>query len=132
MPYGHCANTLRSKQVSTVLQCLCRVYKQWKHTFVVQNFLFPETLEGGDVAQLVECWIGTHLMQVQFPSAARVFLPESSVSEDSLKVPIYPHVCVHVKDSVVHVGVQWIMETLQHSMHFRLGSTTVALSLIHI
>ena len=47
-------------------------------------------------------------MRVRFPRAARdFFLLQSIFSADSLT-------CVHVKDPVVHVRVQWIMETIKH------------------
>ena len=50
----------------------------------------------GDVAQLVEHRISVLLTQVQFPAAARDFLPESAFSADSLTVSVYPcmqHLC---------------------------------------
>ena len=36
------------------------------------------------------------------------------------------NICAQVKDPVVHVRVRWIMETLKHSLHSRLGSTTLS------
>ena len=77
---------------------------------------------GWDVVQLVERRIGTPLTQVRFPGAAKVFLPESTLSADSLtcvRTPPYAIACIvnifsHVKDPVVHVSVRWIMETLKH------------------
>ena len=73
----------------------------------------------GDIG-LVEERTGMLLMQVQFPSVARDFLPESTFSADSYSVCTPPcaiaciYLCVHVKDSIVHVRIQWIMETLKH------------------
>ena len=64
----------------------------------------------------------------------RIFLPESTVSADSLTVSVHPpiaiaciYICAHVKDPVVHVRVQWIMETLKHlACMWGLGSTTLS------
>ena len=73
----------------------------------------------GDIG-LVEERTGMLLMQVQFPSVARDFLPESTFSADSYSVCTPPcaiaciYLCVHVKDSIVHVRIQWIMETCKH------------------
>ena len=59
-----------------------------------------------------------------------IFLPESTFSADSVTASIKPHaqshafISAHVKDPVVHVGVQWIMETLKHPAS-RLGSVTL-------
>ena len=49
-----------------------------------------------------------------------IFLPQSTFSADSLTVHTLPcalaciHICVHIKDPIVHVRVQWVMETLKH------------------
>ena len=76
---------------------------------------------GGDVAQLVERWTGTLLMQVWFPSAAwdfslRVnFQCRLSYSvRTSLCAIACISICAHVKDPVVHVRIWWILETLKH------------------
>ena len=74
----------------------------------------------GDVAQLVECWTGTPLIQVWFPGAARDF---SSLVNFQCRLLYSLHTsqcaiaCIkifaHVKDAVVHVRVQLIVETLK-------------------
>ena len=78
-------------------------------------------LLGGDVAQLAEHRIGTLPTQVRLPGAARDFSPrvnfQCRLSYGVRKPPctiacIY--ICAYVKDPVVHVRVQWIMETLKH------------------
>ena len=49
-----------------------------------------------------------------------IFLPESTFSADSYGIytPLCAiaciYICVHVKDPVIHVRVQWIIETLKH------------------
>ena len=55
------------------------------------------------------------------PVQQGIFLLESTFSADSLTVSVYPpcaiaciYICAYVKDPVVHVRVQWIMETLKH------------------
>ena len=67
---------------------------------------------GGEVAQLVECWTGALLRQVQFPGAAREF--SSGVNFQcrlSYSVCTPPcattciNICARVKDPVVHVRV---------------------------
>ena len=69
---------------------------------------------------MVEHWTVTPLRQVRFPDAARIFLPESTFSADSLTcVRAHPcsiaciNICGHVKDALVHVRVRWTMETLK-------------------
>ena len=65
---------------------------------------------------------GTPLTQVRFRGKGIFFfLPESTFSADSLAVSLHPpcaipciFICAHVKDPVVHVRVQWTMETLKH------------------
>ena len=75
-----------------------------------------------DVDQLVEHWTVMPLLQVGFPGAIRDFLPESTFSADSLTYVLTPlcairciNIWAHVKDTVVHVRVWWVMETLKHS-----------------
>ena len=88
----------------------------------------------GDVAQLVECRIGTPLTHVRFPGTARDCSPrENFQCRLSYGVRTPPCtiacicICAHVKDPVVHVRVRWIMETLKiPSMHRRLGSATLS------
>ena len=77
---------------------------------------------------MVEHRTGTLPTQVRFPGAARVFLPESVFSADSLTVSVHTpplpppprcaiagiYFCAHVEDPVVHVRVGWIVETLIH------------------
>ena len=73
-----------------------------------------------DVAQLLERRTGTPLVQVWFSSVARHFLSQSRLSVQTLlRVSVHPlcaiaciNICAHVKDPVVRVRVQWIMETL--------------------
>ena len=79
------------------------------------------SLEYGDVAQLVECRTGTPLTQVRFPGAAMDFSPRVNFQcRLSYGVRTTPctiactSICAHVKDSVVHVRVRWIIETLKH------------------
>ena len=79
-------------------------------------------LDSRDVAKLVEHWTCTLLMQVQFYSVARDFCPRVSFqcrlsySAHTLLCAIACiNICAHVKDPVVHVSVQWIVETLKHS-----------------
>ena len=83
--------------------------------------LFLGMLVGGNVAQSVEHWTGTLLMQVQFSGAARDFSPRVSfqcrLSNNVCTPPctiacIY--ICAHIKDPVVHVRVWWIRETPKH------------------
>ena len=75
---------------------------------------------GGDESQLTECLIGILLMQVQFPGAARdfshgQFSAQTHHSVHKLLCAITCiNICVHVKDPVAHVRVQWIMETLKY------------------
>ena len=61
---------------------------------------------GGDLAQLVR---------------QRIFLRESTFSADSLAVSVHLplaiaciYISAHVENSVAHVRVRWIMETLKH------------------
>ena len=69
---------------------------------------------GWDVAQLVEHRTITSLMQVQFPSAVN-FQCRLSVSVRTPPCAIACiNICAHVEDPVVHVRVQWIVETLKH------------------
>ena len=74
-----------------------------------------------DVVRLAERRTGQLPTQVLFPGAARVFSPgvnfQYRLSYGVRKVPcaiacIY--ICAHVKDTVVHVRVRWIMKTLKH------------------
>ena len=79
------------------------------------------TRMGGDVAQLVEHRTGTPLRQVRFPGAASDFSPRVNfqcrlsygVCTPSCAIACI-NICAYVKDPVVHVRVQWIMETLKH------------------
>ena len=68
--------------------------------------LHEQVCVGGNVAQVVEHRTCTSPMQVQFPSAARDFSPWVNFQ--------CIFICVHAKDPIVHVRVQWIMETLKH------------------
>ena len=63
------------------------------------------------------------LMQVRFPSAARDFSSRVNIqymlsSFTCVCTPLCAiaciNVCAHIKDPVVQVRVQWIMETLKH------------------
>ena len=87
-----------------------------------------------DVAQLVKRRTGTPLALVPFPGTARVFLPESTFSADSLtcvRIPLcaiaYINICAHVKhprspcQSSVDYG-----KTKTPSMCCVLGSTTLS------
>ena len=74
---------------------------------------------GGDVAQLAEHRTVKPLTQVPFPAAARDFSPrvnfQCRLSYMCPYTPVCNHIniCAHIKDPVVHVRVQWIMETLK-------------------
>ena len=90
---------------------------------------------GGDVAQLTEHRTGTPPTRVRFPGAVRDFSSKSISVQTLLRRPYNPpraiagiYICAHVKDSVVHIRVRWIMETLKTtSTHLnRLGSTTLS------
>ena len=73
----------------------------------------------------------------RFSSTVRqgIFLPEPTFSVDSLmcvRIPLCAitciNICVHITDPVVHVRVQWIMETLKHpACTVGLGSATLLL-----
>ena len=74
-----------------------------------------------DLAQLVEHWTGTSLVQVWFPGVARDFFPRVNFQWSlsySVRTPLCAitciNICAHVKDPVVHASVRWIMETLKH------------------
>ena len=76
-----------------------------------------KTLEK-DVAQLVEHRTITPLTQVQFPGAARDFLPRANFQcrlSFSGRTPPCTiaciNICAHNKDAVVSVRVWWIMAT---------------------
>ena len=66
------------------------------------------------------------------PQCGEGFFSQSQLSVQTLLRCLYIpmcnciccYICVHVQDPVVHVRVQWIMETLTPSMHRRLGSAT--------
>ena len=88
---------------------LCRTYD----VFRTQHIL------GRGVAQFVQRWTGTPLTQVRFPGAARDFSPrvhfQCRLSYGVRTHPCaYINICTHIKDPVVHVRVQWIMEILKH------------------
>ena len=60
-------------------------------------------------------------MEVRFPGAARAFSPRVNFQCRlfcGVRTPpcaiAFTNICAHVKDPVVHVRVQWIMETLKH------------------
>ena len=66
--------------------------------------------------RVASCWC-------RFDSLVRQgnFLPESTFSADSLTVSVKTlcaiaciYICAHIKDPVVHIRVQWTMETLNH------------------
>ena len=59
----------------------------------------------GDVAQLVERRTGTPLRQVRFPGTARVSLPESTLSVESLTVSVKPPVQFHALTSVRTINI---------------------------
>ena len=73
------------------------------------------------VAQLAEDGTGTPPTQVRFPGAARDFSSgvnfQCRLSYD-VRTPLCAtaciYICVHVKDPVIYVRVQWIMEELKH------------------
>ena len=57
-----------------------------------------------------------------------IFLPESTLSADSLTVSVNPgcaiayiNICVHVKDPVVYVRVRWIMDALKKILACNVG-----------
>ena len=75
----------------------------------------------GDVAQLVEHRTGTLLTQVRFPGAARDFSPRINFQCRLAYGVCTPprgitciNICAHIKDCVLHVRVQLIVETLKH------------------
>ena len=84
---------------------------------VVAVFSF---LRGRDVAQLVVSdWhaVDAGLIPLCY---VQVFLPESTFSANSLTCVHTPpcaiaciNICAHVKDPIVRVRVQWIMDKLQ-------------------
>ena len=102
-------------------------------TLLIENVRL-HCCRGVDLAQLVEHRTGTQPAQVRFPAAARDFSPRVHFQYRlSYGVRTLPcaiaciNICAHVKDPVVHVRVQWIMETLKTaSMHRKLGSTTLS------
>ena len=74
-----------------------------------------------DGTQLVEHWTGTPLTQDRFPGAARDSSPRVTSQcrfSYSVHTPLCAtagiNICIHVKDPVAHVGVRWIVETLEH------------------
>ena len=76
---------------------------------------------GGDVAQLVERQTSMALRQVRFPGVKRDFSPRVNFQYRlSYGVHTSPcaiacvNICLHVKDPVVHVRVQWITGTVKH------------------
>ena len=96
--------------------------------------------KGWDVAQLVRASDRHAADAGSIPRCGKEFFSQSTFSADSLTCVRTPtcaitctNICAHIKDPVVRVRVQWIMETLKHpactvrksSMHGKLGSTTV-------
>ena len=88
---------------------------------VMSNSDVDHTCWGGDVAQLIEYRTGTPPTLVRFPGAARDFSSRVNfLCRLSYGVRTSPcaiaciHICAHVKNSVVHVRVRWIFETLKH------------------
>ena len=80
------------------------------------------SIRGWDVAQLVEHRTATPLRQVQFLSVAMDFSSGINFHRRlsySACMPLCATSCInifaHIKGPVVHVRVQWIMETLKHS-----------------
>ena len=80
-----------------------------------------KTKWGGDVAQLLECRTGTPLRQVRSRGAERDFSPRVKFQCRlfyGVCTPLCAIACIsfcaRVKDSVVHVRVRWILETLKH------------------
>ena len=73
------------------------------------------------MAQLVEHWNGTPPTQVRFLGAARDFSLRVNFQcrlSYGVRIPLCAiacmYICAQVKDPVVHVRIQWIMETLKH------------------
>ena len=89
---------------------------QWNRWWETAPLSFSE-----DVAQSEEQWTSTQLMQVQFASATRDFSPKVSfqcgLSYRGWTPPCASaciNICSLVKDPVVLIRVQWIVETLEH------------------
>ena len=94
-----------------------------RRSCIKRGVVFGERLSyrGGNVAQVVEHRTGTPLIQVQFPDAARHFSPRVNFQRrlfysvrTFLCAVACLNSCAHIRDPVVHVRVQWIMETLKH------------------
>ena len=116
----------------SLLSCSVQGYRAWRQVRGrkgkgkgTQNCTAMENIErSGDVAQLVERRTGTPLKQVRFPGAVRDFSPRVnfqcrlsfSVCTPTCAIACI-NICAHVKDPVVHVRVQWIMETLKNTQN---------------
>ena len=112
------------------MDSLCTFQFEVPQRVVVGHFFFLHRVfactslnrcRGWDVAQLVEHRTGTLSTLVRFPGAARGFCPrvnfQRRLSYDVRTPPCAVacvYICARVKDSVVHVRVRWIMETLKH------------------
>ena len=89
-------------------------------SFFLSIFCFT-TLRDGHVAQLVEHQTGMLPKQVRFPGVARDFSPmvnfhcrlSYGVHTPQCAITCI-YICLHVKDPIVYVRVQLIMETLKH------------------
>ena len=85
------------------------------------HYLCVSVSTSRDVAEFIEDQTSTLIMQVQFPGAARDFSPgvnfQCRLSQGECTSPwaiiarIY--ISAFIKDPIVHVGVQWIMEMLK-------------------
>ena len=83
-----------------------------------------QTIQGWGCGSVGQTWsIGPSRRCRRFHSPVRqeIFLPESTFSEDFLTYVRTPpcaiaciNICAHVKDSVVHVRIRWIMEAQKH------------------
>ena len=107
----------RSFGIVSVLRSSLWVIFFWCFTSVSRQY---DTKGDGVVAQLIEHLTGTPLTKVRFPATARDFSPRVKFQcRLSYGVRTPPcaiaciYICAHVKDSVVHVRVRWIMETLK-------------------
>ena len=99
-----------------------------------ERSLVATVYRGGDVAPLVRASDRQAADAGSIPWCCMGFFSQSQLSVQTLlHVSVHPpcenacvNICAHVKDTVVHVRIWWIVETLKtSSMHSRLGSATL-------
>ena len=128
---GSVTSSLRTPRnpqgTSTMGSTLGWVIKQGGNDIHVRWNYFWITVQNGDVAQLVEQWTDTPLMQFRFSGAARDFSPRVSIRCRLSYGVRTPPVCNRMHLPGVPIRVHSIMKTLKTpSMHPRLSSVTVA------